>query len=214
MNTSSISTKTLSFLLVFFCAALITLLFIFRLSQATTPVVSTDYATHFSTPREIKPFKLIRSDQQTLTPHDFLNHWTILFFGFTHCESICPTTLAMLNKAYLALISKFPNLQVIFVSLDPMRDSPATLAQYIHSFNKNFLAASGKIQDVRKLQAQFGVFSSQNSVEHSKNYQILHSATIFLINPEGKWQSVFKPGLNPKQFASACEQSISSPHIA
>jgi len=197
---------------VFVCAALITSLFVYHLSQQEKSIVS-DNGNSLILPvgRDLKTIQLVSADDKAFTDRDLLNHWTLMFFGFTNCNSVCPVTLEMMSKAYPELHKTLPNLQVVLVSLDPVRDTKATLKKYTQSYNKNFIGVSGKIEEVRKLQSQLGVFSAvDNNQATGKNYQLQHTASIMLISPDGKWVGMFKFGMNPEEFSKAVVSGVTS----
>lgn len=204
---SIISNQKIILFVVFVCSALITSLFVYHLRHEAKPITLThDAGTVFSIPREIKPFKLVISNDKTLTEKDFRNHWTLLFFGFSHCPNICPTTLHTLKNAYTLLEPSYPNLQVVLITLDPARDNALLLSSYAHSFHPDFIAATGQINEIRKLQSQLGIFSTRDDASNA--YQIQHTSSIMLINPQGKWVGLFKYGMNPEQFSHAFQESM------
>jgi len=206
---STFSTQKIIVLVAFLSAAIMTSLFLFHLRQpATTPALSGEEGMLFPLSREIKPFELVSTDHKKFTQQQFLNHWTLLFFGFTHCSTVCPNTLNVLNSAYSQLHATYPDLQVILVSLDPERDNPNTLASYVHSFNPAFIGVSGKMQAVRKLQSQLGIFSAREATSPTDNYQIQHTPSILLIDPKGKWAGLFNPGLPAKTLTQAIKKSM------
>jgi len=181
--------------------------FVFHLRhQQIATALPNDDAILFPVGRDIKDFSLV-AGKEKFSQQDFLGHWTLLFFGFTHCATVCPTTFAMLNRAYEQLHATYPNLQVVLVSLDPDRDSPTQITQYAHSFNPNFIGITGKIQDIRKLQSQFGIFAARDD-SITNDYQIQHTSSILLISPQAKWAGLFKYGLPPKQFVKAYKASV------
>jgi protein SCO1/2 len=202
-NTHTISNSKIIAFVVFVFAAIMTSLFVYRFSHpAVATTLSADAGSLFPAARDIKDFKLQQAEGQAFTQKNLLNHWTLLFFGFTHCASICPTTLDMLQRAYAELHTTYPDLQIVLVSLDPERDSPAELASYTHSFNADFIGVTGNLQELRKLQSQFGVFAARDNAT-GNNYQLQHTASIMLINPKGQWAGLFRFGLNPQQFTQA-----------
>ena len=210
-TTYTFSTNKIIALVVFISTALMTSLFIFHSSHKhIQPIISPDYGLVFPVAREIKSFELLTANNTKFTQSNFLHHWTLLFFGFTHCASICPTTLDMMSQAYKKLYPTYPNLQVALVSLDPERDTPDELANYTHSFHPAFIGATGKIQEIRKLQSQLGIFSERDTSTPDTNYQIQHTASIMLIDPTGKWAGVFKFGMSPDQFAKTVAESVQS----
>ncbi|HTM64641.1 MAG TPA: SCO family protein, partial [Gammaproteobacteria bacterium] len=205
-----IATYKLITFIVFVMAALVTSLFVYHSSHQEKEVV-TDNGNTMLLPvgRDLKNVALISADSKDFTERDFRNHWTLLFFGFTHCSSVCPVTMEMISKAYPDLHQDIPNLQVVLVSLDPVRDDKATLKKYTQSFNPDFIGVSGKIEDVHKLQSQLGVYSAKDDNSGS-NYQLNHTASIMLVNPEGKWVGMFKFGMNEKEFSAAVKSGVNS----
>lgn len=197
---------------VIICILLITMLFIYRIQQnTTTKVYTSDNATMFPIAREIKSFDLLTSDQQKFTQKSFIGHWTLLFFGFTHCSSVCPTTLDMLSKAYDKLIAVKPDLQVVLISLDPTRDTPEKLKEYTQHFQSHFIGVTGKTSELRKLQAQLHIFSEKDPNNNdSNNYQIQHTSSILLINPKGEWEGLFSFGMKPDQFVYEFEMATNA----
>src|SRR5438128_2387745 len=123
-NQQPISHHKIVILLVFICAAIMTSVFVFHLShnQPVQKILTADEGTLFPIGRDIKSFALLDNHNQAFTQKNFLNHWTLLFFGFTHCSNVCPTTLDMMGRAYSQLQKQYPSLQVVLVSLDPERD--------------------------------------------------------------------------------------------
>ncbi len=158
--------------------------------------------------RDLKSVDLIQANSQTFTDRNLFSHWTLMFFGFTHCNSVCPVTLEMLSKTYPAIHAKVPNLQVVFVSLDPERDTKVELQKYTKNFNAEFIGVSGKIENIRKLQSQLGVYSAREG--NGSNYQLQHTASVMLISPEAKWVGMFKFGLPPKEFEQAVLSAITT----
>lgn len=206
------STFKIVTLLVLICTIIVSSLFLYKISHPNKPetILSTNSGAIFPIGREINSFELMNANTEKFSKQNFLHHWTLVLFGFTHCSSVCPTSLEMLKKAYAILHPRYPTLQVVLVSLDPERDTPEKLAQYTHSFNENFIGVTGKIQEIRKLQGQLHVFSSRDPDTSGNNYQLQHTSSIMLINPKGNWAGLFKFGLTPIEFANAFEESISA----
>jgi protein SCO1/2 len=197
--------------LVFVCAALFASLFVYHASQKEQTKVVTSNGKSVILPmgRELKPLKLVNANGNDFTERDLSNHWTLMFFGFTHCGSVCPITMEMISKAYPELHQAVPTLQVVLVSLDPERDDKATLSKYVKSFDPNFIGVSGKIEDVRKLQSKLGIYSAREEGSGS-NYQLQHTSSIMLINPEGKWVGMFKFGMNAEEFSKEVKSGVTS----
>ncbi|MGC6481347.1 MAG: SCO family protein [Porticoccaceae bacterium] len=118
--------------------------------------------------------------------------WTIVFFGFTHCPDICPTTLAMLNDTYSKLKdSEKERLQVVMISLDPERDTVEKLAEYVPYFNPAFTGVTGNKHLIRRLTAELNVAYNQVPLSDD-DYTVDHSTQLILINPKGHYHGFFK----------------------
>lgn len=207
---TTISTHKIIVLVAFICAAIMTSLFVFRLSHK--PQIATLAANQgltFPAGRDIKPFELKTTNNESFSQKNFNQHWTLVFFGFTHCSTICPTTLDMLQRAYTALHSSYPSLQVVLISLDPERDTPNALATYTHTFNPAFIGVTGNIQTIRKLQSQLGIFAARDDAT-TNNDQIQHTSSILLINPQGRWVGLFNASMTPTQLTQAFTSSVAS----
>lgn len=205
----TISNSKIIVFVVFVCAALMTSLFVYHAAQKPVKaVLSPDVGTLFPAPRDIKSFELMTGNNQPFTEKDFYRHWTLLFFGFTHCSNVCPTTLDLMNRAYSALHDKYPDLRVVLVSVDPERDTPESLMKYTRSYNPEFIGVTGKIQEIRKLQSQLGIYAARDPGTNGDNYQIQHTSSILLINPQGKWAGLFKFGLKPDELVNGVTTSI------
>ncbi len=147
-------------------------------------------------PRMISNFKLIGIDGQPFTQDSLKGSWTLLFFGFTHCEGVCPTIMAELAKTQHLLedqgAKSYPKMMMI--SLDPKRDSLDRLKHYVQSFNPNFFGARGREQNVEALAKNLGIAYSRATGDN-----IEHTGTIILFNPQGQLIAFFTA---PYQAAS------------
>ena len=210
MQNQTVSHQKIISIVVFIAAAIMVSLFIYHAKNKQPAVnLANGQGLIFPAAKSIAPFELTTTDGTSFTNKNFYHHWTLLYFGFTHCNSFCPATLDMLKKAYPTLIAKYPNLQVAMISLDPIRDNRAALAKFMQKYNANFIGASGKIEDLRKLQSQLGVYA-EDANTGGADYQLQHTASILLINPRGQWAGIFKFGMSPKEFIQAFDQSMTS----
>ncbi|MBV9576224.1 MAG: SCO family protein, partial [Gammaproteobacteria bacterium] len=105
------------------------------------------------------------------------------------------------------LHAQYPNLQVVLISVDPERDTPTSIAHYTQSFHPDFIGVTGKIVELRKLQSQLGIFAARDEAA-GEQYQIQHTSSILLINPQGKWAGIFKFGMTPQELTQSVETSI------
>jgi protein SCO1/2 len=114
---------------------------------------------------------------------DFSGKVAAIFFGFTHCPDVCPTTMYELKAIKDALGSDGDKLQVIFVSLDPERDNIGLLEKFIPSFDSSFIGLTGTAADIKKMAGQYKIYYQK--VGDDKNYTIDHSSAIYLIDKKG-----------------------------
>ncbi len=150
----------------------------------------------FATPRDIGEFALVDQAGQPFTPANLQGHWTLVFFGFTYCPDICPTTMSFLNDFVAELEgTEAADTQVVMVSVDPGRDTPAQLARYVPYFNPDFVGVTGEFLDLHRfataLNTPFRKVPGQGD-----NYQVDHSANVVLINPRGDYHGFFKAPLD------------------
>lgn len=145
----------------------------------------------YPSPRPLPDFQLTRPDGQTLTRADWQGRWNLVFIGFTHCPDICPTTLATLREVEAAFEpGEAP--QVTFVSVDPERDNPEQLATYARFFSERFLAATGDHDALTPFTRSLGMVYMTSALEDG-DYTVDHSATIAIVDPQGRLVGVFRP---------------------
>ena len=150
----------------------------------------------FDTPRDPGAFLLTDHHGMPFTRNALTNRWTLIFFGFTHCPDICPTTLAELAELKAQLVDTEANdLQVVMLTVDPARDTPARLADYVPYFHSDFLGVTGEFADIlsvaQRLNAPFRKVSEPNG-----GYQMEHSANVMLMNPRGDYHGFFRAPLD------------------
>lgn len=206
---SSTHTKKIVFSLLSVMFLLMGLVIYYHYQHQAQPIMlNQEKALLFTAGRDLKPFSIQTGAEQKFSERNLAQHWTLVSFGFTHCSSICPATLGMLSKAYPALHKSYPNLQVLFVSVDPERDSPEEVNTYAKRFHPDFVGATAKLTEVRKLQGQFGVASMRDENSLNQDYQIIHTPSIMLVNPKGQWVAMFKNDVRPNEFIQLFEQSV------
>mgnify|MGYP003899743021 CR=1 FL=1 len=144
------------------------------------------------TPRDIGPFELLDHTGAAFNRQSLEGHWSFIFFGFTNCPDVCPTTMAILNETYSKLKdAEKDNLQIVLLTLDPERDSVEKLADYVPYFNQDFIGVTGNKHLIRRLTAEINIAYSQVPLGNNE-YTIDHSSQIVLINPKGDYHGFFK----------------------
>ncbi|MCW5588744.1 MAG: SCO family protein [Legionellales bacterium] len=160
--------------------------------------------TYFPTARLLPAFNL-QSKQGAFSNAELKQHWSFLFFGFTHCQNICPTTMASLNRVANLLKQEPENnvTQFIFVSIDPKRDTLPIVESYVKQFNPNFIGVTGDEQAIQQLTQKIGIFYQTVTQENNAkvaDYDIDHSGSVLLINPEGNIQALFRMPFKPQEM--------------
>ena len=150
----------------------------------------------FDTPRDVGDFSLTDHRGLSFTRDDLTDRWTLIFFGFTHCPDICPTTMAELAELKSQLAdTEASDARVVMVSVDPARDTPDRLAQYVPYFHPDFTGVTGEFADIlsvaQRLNAPFRKVS-----EPDGGYQMEHSANVMLMNPRGDYHGFFRAPLD------------------
>jgi protein SCO1/2 len=145
-------------------------------------------------PKEIKDFKLTDNKGNIFTNENLKNHWTMLFFGFTNCGYVCPTTLTELNKMYTLLQAELADNelpQVVLISVDPERDSVSRMDSYVNAFNTHFIGARAGLPETEALEKDLHIAAvkMQAKGKGKNHYSVNHSAEILVVNPKGEVQA-------------------------
>lgn len=144
--------------------------------------------------RALPQFELIDHNNQPLTRASLEGKWSLIFFGYTHCPDICPTSLQTMSDMVAAIEDPdvLNAVQVYFVSVDPERDTPEILAAYVTYFNADFIGATAQPEKLTPLTQSLGIAHNiRNKTEGSTSYDVDHSSAIVLINPQAEYAGLF-----------------------
>ena len=133
---------------------------------------------------------------------DFRGKVVVVAFGYTHCPDVCPMTLANLASARKKLGEDGKDVQVLFVTVDPKRDSPQVLGQYVPAFDPTFIGLTGTPDEVTKVTKDFHVYANAREAKPGEDYTVDHSAQMFAFDKNGNMRLVFAPDLPPDAIAS------------
>jgi protein SCO1/2 len=152
-----------------------------------------EHATVLPAPRALPDFALTDHTGAPFGPEQLNGGWHVLFFGFTHCPDVCPSTLATLSAARRQLtdLPAGERPSVVLVSVDPGRDTVERLAEYVAFFDPEFVGVTGDPEALEALTRQLGVAVMVGEPDDSGNYAIDHTATLFLVDPQGRMAAVF-----------------------
>ena len=164
-------------------------------------------ATVLPNARPLVGFSLVEHNGNTFGPEQLKGHWSFLFFGFTNCPDVCPTALKVMQSVWKTLPTKEGDAghpKLYFVSVDPDRDKPETLKQYVQYFNKEFYGVTGKLDEIDKLTNQIGILYGydEKDGDNDLEYIVNHSAQLILVDPKGRMRAVISPPHIPKTIAS------------
>jgi len=127
-------------------------------------------------------FTLTDGDGQTVHANKYRGKVILLYFGYTHCPDVCPTTLARLAKAVATLGTGASSVRVLFISVDPKRDRPATLRSYCRYFGPQFVGLSGTDKELRTLTKRYRVTYSTGTPNANGDYEVTHSSAVFIFD--------------------------------
>lgn len=179
--------------------------------------------TMLSPTRKIAVPELLKDNGEIFTLDDLSDQWHILFFGYTHCPDICPTTMGVLAQAKKTAKANnhiFP--EVVFISVDPARDKVETLGEYVRYFDKEFIGVTGDEELIKALALQMSVVymkmspeaeteEAAETVSNESGYLVDHSSALLLLNPEARLVAFLNPPHDPatilKDFQTVVNQS-------
>ena len=162
-----------------------------------------EYLSRQNAPKKISQIinniNLIDHTGKKFVSQTLKNQPSLIFFGFTHCPEVCPTTLSQLSEITAKLKTKIITTNIIFITLDPKRDSKEHLKDYISNFNENVIGITGNIKDIKKLADNWGVF--YETISSSKDdYTLNHTATVFMLDKKGNFKGTISWGENEKSI--------------
>ncbi len=147
-------------------------------------------------PKPLADFSLADHQGRPFSLDNLRDRWSLLFFGYTYCPDVCPTTLTNLKNVTSMLADhervEHP-LQVVFVSVDPERDTTEKLSSYVSYFDPGFIGITGTHEEIRKLTRHLGVLYVKHAAKPGDAYLVDHTAAILLINPRGELRALFSP---------------------
>jgi protein SCO1/2 len=154
-------------------------------------------------PQRATDFTLTASTGEPISLSDLRGKHVLIYFGYTFCPDVCPTTLADLRMMAQELgEERMEDVQVVMVSVDPERDTPDRLADYMGFFDPTFLGMTGPLEEIIAASTQFGVYFEQNRVEGASEYLVDHTSTVTLIDPDGYIRMVFPYGTAGEDMAA------------
>ena len=154
------------------------------------------------------PFTLTNQNGQVVDQSILKDKWTLVFFGFTYCPDYCPTTLGVLNAVQERMGDKAKDLQIVFVSIDPERDTPKLLKDYLSSdgFPDGVIGLTGTPEQTAQVAKAYRAFYQK--VGEGEGYTMNHSLTVYLMGPDGQFRSAVAHDLGPDKTAKLIENAM------
>ena len=163
--------------------------------------------THIAPPMPAAEFTLA-SAHGPVSGSDFRGRAVALFFGYTSCPDVCPTTLLRLRSAMEALGDDRSDVQVVFISVDPERDTPARASAYAEAVDPGFVGLSGTPEQIAEVASQYGIYYAKAEGSEATGYLVDHSATITVLNRDGRVELLWSPTVTAEQMAEDLEAML------
>jgi protein SCO1/2 len=188
-------------------AAAVAGFYVARQIDRTSPQLAS--GTWFPQRWQVADFRLSDSAGQDFTLARLRGAPTLVFFGFTHCPDVCPTTL--LKLAQVRKAAAIPDLRVLFISIDPQRDTPEVIGRYVHAFDPQFEGVTGEPAVIEALARRFNVAVSRVELPGG-DYTMDHSAVVFLLDANARVVAIFTPPFDSRLMAA--DLKASAPFLA
>jgi protein SCO1 len=152
-------------------------------------------------------FRLVDQNGRTVTDTDLRGKWLLVYFGYTHCPDACPTALNDIALALRALGPRAAAVQPVFITVDPARDTPAVMKEYVKSFDAPILALTGSAAAVAQAARAYRVYYARHDLPGG-DYEMDHSSIIYLMDPQGRFVASLTETNSPTQIADALKKRI------
>ena len=154
-------------------------------------------------------FTLQNAHGNTVTATDFRGRYLLVYFGFTHCPDICPTSLLLMSNALKQLGKKAASIQPVFITVDPERDTPTLVNTYVSHFDKNIVGLSGTPEQIKEAAYHFKVFYSKvETKESALGYVVDHSGFIYLMGPDGNYITHFPSTVSEQELTQGLHRHV------
>ena len=147
------------------------------------------------------PFSLVDQNGRTVTDKDLRGHPFLVFFGFTHCPDVCPTSLFEISEVLGKLGADAPKVSALFVTIDPERDTPAAMKDYLASFNPRLVGLTGDPAAIATVAKEYRVYVKKVPLDHG-DYTMDHTALVYLMDKEGRFVTPFNLKRTPEDAAA------------
>ena len=168
----------------------------------------TFHGTVLQSPHPAPNFELTASHGQKISPKNFEGKFIMLYFGYTFCPDVCPATLSELRGALELLGNQANEVQTIMISVDPERDTPEMLAEYVTHFHPSFIGVTGTPEEIAEVATLYGIFYEAHEGTEATGYLVDHTATVMVIDQSGHLKLVFPFGTPAEDIAEDLEHLL------
>jgi protein SCO1/2 len=146
------------------------------------------------------PFTLTDHNGKTVTDRDFRGRYMLIYFGYSFCPDVCPTTLGVMAEALQKAGGKAQRITPIFITIDPERDTPQVLADYMKAFGPQFIGLTGSPAAIKDVEKKYRVYAAKRPLDRG-GYGMDHSSVLYLMGPDGKMISFYDEAISPDELA-------------
>ena len=157
-------------------------------------------------------FRLTDQNGQTRSDTDFRGKYMLIYFGYSFCPDVCPTTLAVMSEALSKMGPDAKRIVPVFITTDPERDTPKVLKDYMDAFGPEFVGLTGSVADIRAVEKKFRVYAKKQPLESQNakpaGYGVDHSNVLYRVGPDGKTVSYYTEAMPPDELAKDLKGKI------
>lgn len=153
------------------------------------------------------PFQLTDQSGKRVTDKDFRGRYMLIYFGYSFCPDVCPTTLAVMAQALEKVGDRSRRVAPILITIDPERDTPKVLEDYVKAFGPTFVGLTGNAAEIKDVEKKYRVYAVKRPLEGG-NYGMDHSSVIYLMGPDGKLVSFYDEAISPDDLAKELKQKL------
>jgi len=148
------------------------------------------------------PFALVSTNGENVSDQSYRGKWLLIFFGYTFCPDVCPTSLNDMSVALEKLGSDVNDIQPLFITVDPQRDTRQVMAEYLKSFDPRIVGLTGTQAQIDSVVKEYRVYAESQKAEGDENYLVSHSAYVYLMDPRGTFVNVIQAGTSGEEMAA------------
>jgi protein SCO1/2 len=153
------------------------------------------------------PFRLTDQTGKSVSDRDFRGRAMLIYFGYSFCPDVCPTTLQVMADAIGKLGDKAGRITPVFITIDPERDTPKVLKDYMSAFGPNFVGLTGSAAEIKKVEKEYRVYAEKKPLKGG-NYGMDHSSVLYLMGPDGKLVTYYDEAISPDNLAKELKNKI------